>query len=59
VLALDVRNPQVAARLLTPFGRWRRYDAGRQDLMRAQLERTLSAPNLSRDSFEIASKSLK
>jgi aminopeptidase N len=59
VLALDGRNPQVAARLLTPFGRWRRYDAGRQELMRAQLERILATPNLSRDSFEIVSKSLK
>jgi aminopeptidase N len=59
VLALDGRNPQVAARLLTPFGRWRRHDAGRQDLMRSQLERILATPNLSRDSFEIASKSLK
>jgi aminopeptidase N len=59
VLALDARNPQVAARLLTPFGRWRRHDAGRQDLMRAQLERILATPNLSRDTFEIASKSMK
>jgi aminopeptidase N len=59
LLALDRLNPQVAARMMTPFGRWRRYDAGRQDLMKAQLERILAAPNLSRDSFEIASKSLK
>ena len=27
VLALDPRNPQVAARLAQSFGRWRRYDA--------------------------------
>jgi aminopeptidase N len=59
VLALDRLNPQVAARMLTPFGRWRRYDPGRQDLMRAQLERILATDGLSRDSFEIASKSLK
>jgi aminopeptidase N len=59
LLALDRLNPQVAARMMTPFGRWRRYDAGRQDLMKAQLERILAAPSLSRDSFEIASKSLK
>jgi aminopeptidase N len=59
LLALDRLNPQVAARMMTPFGRWRRYDAGRQEHMKAQLERILSSPSLSRDSFEIASKSLK
>ncbi len=59
LLELDKINPQVAARLTTPFGRWRRYDAGRQELMKAQLERLLAAPKLSRDTFEIASKSLK
>jgi aminopeptidase N len=59
VLALDRRNPQVASRLAQPFGRWRRYDAKRQDHMRAQLERILATPNLSRDVYEIASKSLK
>jgi aminopeptidase N len=58
VIELDRRNPQVAARLLGALGRWRRYDEGRQGLMRAALERVLAAPGLSRDSFEIASKSL-
>jgi aminopeptidase N len=59
VLLLDPRNPQVAARLAQPFGRWRRHDLPRQSLMRSQLERILAAPNLSRDVYEIASKSLK
>jgi aminopeptidase N len=59
VLALDPRNPQVAARLAQSFGRWRRYDAGRQTLMRTQLERILCTPKLSRDVYEIASKSLQ
>ena len=58
VLALDPRNPQVAARLAQAFGRWRRYDPARQDHMRAQLERILATPKLSRDLYEIASKSL-
>ena len=31
----------------------------RQELMKTQLERILAAPSLSRDSFEIASKSLR
>jgi aminopeptidase N len=59
LLALDRLNPQVAARMMTPFGRWRRYDPDRQALMKAQLERILATPTLSRDSFEIASKSLR
>ena len=59
VLALDPLNPQMAARLLTPLGRWRRVDASRQALMTAQLSRILAAPDLSRDSYEIASKSLE
>ncbi len=59
VLELDPRNPQVAARLGKAFDRWRRYDAGRQAQMRAQLERILAAPKLSRDVYEIATKSLQ
>ena len=58
VLELDRINPQVAARLLAALGRWRRFDEGRQALMRAELERVVAAPGLSRDAFEIASKSL-
>ena len=59
VLALDKRNPQVASRLAQPFGRWRRYDPARQEHMRGQLERILATEGLSRDVYEIASKSLK
>jgi aminopeptidase N len=55
---LDRLNPSVAARLLTAFGRWRRFDEGRQGLMRAELERVAGTAGLSRDSYEIASKSL-
>jgi aminopeptidase N len=58
VLELDRLNPSVAARLLTSLGRWRRFDEARQALMRAELERVLAAEGLSRDSYEIATKSL-
>jgi len=57
-LALDPINPQVAARLLAPLGRWQRFDAGRQAKMKAELQRILAAPKLSPDVYEIASKSL-
>ena len=58
LLALDPINPQTAAKLLPPLGRWKRFDADRQALMRAELEQILAAPNLSKDVFEQASKSL-
>jgi aminopeptidase N len=59
VLELDAINPQVGARLLAPLGRWRRYDEGRQGYMKSQLERILAKDGLSRDIYEITSKSLK
>ena len=58
VLQLDPINPQVAARLTTQLGRWRRYGDDRAALMRAELSRILAADGLSPDVFEIASKSL-
>ncbi|MFN4165649.1 MAG: aminopeptidase N [Ferrovibrio sp.] len=58
IIELDPINPQVAARLLAPLGRWRRVDAGRQAKMKAELERILAVPKLSRETYEIASKSL-
>jgi len=58
ILQLDPLNPQIAARLLAPLGRWRRFDRDRQEKMKAELERILAAPDLSRDTYEIASKSL-
>jgi aminopeptidase N len=58
VLAIDPLNPSVASRLARSFARWRAYDEGRQAHMRAQLQRILAAPDLSRDVYEIAAKSL-
>jgi aminopeptidase N len=58
VLRIDPMNPQVASRLMGPFSRLRRYDAARQGLMKAQLERIVATPGLSADVYEIASKSL-
>ncbi len=58
ILALDPLNPQVAARLVTPLGQWRRMDAARQAKMRAALQRILDAPRLSRNTSETAGRSL-
>ena len=59
VLALDPINPQVAARLMGEIIRWRRYDGGRKELMKAQLERIVGTDGLSRDVYELAAKSLE
>ena len=58
ILALDPLNPQTAARFVAPLGRWRRIEPGRSALMRAELERILAAPCLSKDCYEQVSKSL-
>ncbi|MCW6537523.1 aminopeptidase N [Sphingomonas lycopersici] len=59
LIALDRINPQTAAKLLPPLGRWRRFDTRRAGLMRAELERIVAVPELSKDLFEQASKSLE
>ncbi|MEL0081623.1 MAG: aminopeptidase N C-terminal domain-containing protein, partial [Gammaproteobacteria bacterium] len=58
VLALDTLNPQVAARMVTPLGRWQRYEPIRRELMKAQMQRLVDHPRLSKDVYEIVSKSL-
>ncbi|HEX8262190.1 MAG TPA: aminopeptidase N, partial [Allosphingosinicella sp.] len=58
ILAVDRLNPQTAARLVPPLGRWRRFGERRQDLIKAELERIVATPGLSKDVFEQASKSL-
>ena len=58
IIALNTLNPQVASRMLSALTSWRRYDAGRQALMKAQLERIMSAEAVSPDVYEVASKSL-
>jgi len=59
ILQLDPLNPQVASRLTRGLSRWQRYDENRQAHMRAALESLTAAPGVSRDVYEIASKSLK
>jgi len=59
VMALDPRNPQLAARLVAPLGRWRRYGPQRAPQMQCALRRILQRPGLSNDVLEIVSKSLE
>ncbi|HEX9159850.1 MAG TPA: aminopeptidase N [Rhizomicrobium sp.] len=55
---LDGINPQVAARMAGAFENWRRYDANRQQLMRAELQAMLAMPDRSSNLFEVATKML-
>ncbi|MES2496290.1 MAG: aminopeptidase N [Pseudomonadota bacterium] len=58
LLKVDGLNPQTAAKLVPPLGRWRRFDEGRAALMKAELQRMVDTPGLSKDVFEQVSKSL-
>ena len=58
IVAADKLNPQIAARLVPPFGRWRRLEPKRRDMMRQALERIAASPGLSKDVYEQVSKSL-
>jgi len=59
VLDLGQRNPQVAARLCNAFSAWKRHDAARQALMKAQLVRIRDTKGVSKDVLEIATKSIE
>ena len=58
IIALNTLNPQVASRMLSPLTSWRRYDPDRQALIKAQLERIMTTEAVSKDVYEVASKSL-
>jgi len=58
IIILNTQNPQIASRLLTPLTKWKKYNPERQALMKSQLERIMAEPDLSKDVFEVVSKSL-
>jgi aminopeptidase N len=58
VIALDPKNPQVAARLATAFRTWRTMTADRQANAERALRRIKAAPSLSRDASEIVERAL-
>lgn len=58
VIDLNAINPQIASRMVSPLTQWRRYDEKRQRLMREQLQRIADAEGISKDVYEVASKSL-
>lgn len=58
LIALDKLNPQTTARMCAAFQSWKRYGAGRQALIRAQLERIAGTEGLSRDTNEMVTRIL-
>ena len=58
VLALDHLNAQVAARLLSSFKSWRSLEEGRRACAASTLRRVATAPALSIDVADIATRSL-
>ena len=58
VLALDPKNPQLAARLLSSLKSWRVLEPGRQALAQAALRRVADAPSLSPDVGDIVRRAL-
>jgi len=58
ILSLHSQNPQVAARLVTPLTRWKKYPEPNRQQMRDALQRIADEPGLVKDIYEIATKSL-
>jgi aminopeptidase N len=58
VIELDPANPQAAARMVSIFNPWRRFDLQRQALLKREIERIEAQPGLSKDVFEIVTRAL-
>ncbi|MGE3155980.1 MAG: aminopeptidase N C-terminal domain-containing protein, partial [Xanthobacteraceae bacterium] len=58
VLALDPKNPQVAARLLSSLKSWRVLETGRRAKAKAALQRVSQVSTLSPDVGDIVRRAL-
>ncbi|HKK56445.1 aminopeptidase N [Marinobacter sp.] len=58
VCRLDDLNPQIAARLVSPLTRWRKFAPVHGEQMQAALETVRDKQGLSRDVYEVVHKSL-
>ena len=55
---MDDMNPQMAAHMVKPLTRWKRFDAKRREMMKKALEKVLEKKNLSKNVYELVTKSL-
>lgn len=58
VVTLDKINPSIASGLCACFNRYARLDQERASKMKKEMEKILATPNLSKNVFEIVSKTL-
>jgi len=58
VLKLDPLNPQTAARLVSVFNNWNKFEENNKIKMKDRLKHIVKTPKLSGDVFEIVSKAL-
>ena len=59
LMELDKLNPQISSRMGSSLIQWKRYDADRGALMKAELERVATMKPISDDLLEILSSALK
>ena len=59
VLKIDGFNPQIAARLMGSFKSWKMLEPVRRERANSELERVARFDGLSRDTFEIVTKTLE
>jgi aminopeptidase N len=58
IIRLNSSNPQIASRLVAPLTHWQKLDSDHADAMRKALQRIADTDKLSKDVFEVVSKSL-
>ncbi len=59
VLELDGLNPQIAARLVSAYNNWKRFEPIRRAHMQRELEQIAAHPGLSKDVTEIVGRALE
>jgi len=59
ILEFDRKNPYLSANLVRSMISWKHYDEKRSELMKKSLEHILAAKPISRDLYEVVSKSLE
>ena len=58
IILLNGLNPQIASRLVAPLSKWCRYVPALGQKMKEQLQRIMAQEDLSKDVYEVVSKSL-
>jgi aminopeptidase N len=58
IILLNRLNPQIASRLVSPLSKWSRYVDFQAQQMKLQLQRIMAEEDLSKDVYEVVSKSL-